>query len=360
MTSLGARVRQAIQLHEWGQLIEAEHAYGELTQHRPDDVELHCRLADVALRTLRTPLAVEIMEQAVALDPKSAALHCRLAMAQREAGLILAAAESFRAALRLAPHSNEAGANFSATLEEMGDFDAARNLREPLGLSLPIMHRMEKAPSRHVVLTIDDGPSPEVTPEILRALKQAKAKASFFVIGKRARAHPDLIAAMLRDGHDVLSHGYSHEPFINDGVDPIGELAQTEQILAQARPTPTPYWIRLPFGAGWADHGLHNRIRAWNPNVVLVQWLRTFYEWHIPNRCFGQLALKNICADTAKQVLRQPTPDGTIFLLHDLPVGAHSPLARQVGIQLLDQLLGQLHAKGLTATSLSKATRSGE
>src|SRR5471030_1587543 len=54
-----------------------------------------------------------------------------------------------------------------------------------------------------VGLTFDDGPDPAVTPAVLDLLDAAHAKATFFCIGRRAAAYPDLVAAIRARGHGV-------------------------------------------------------------------------------------------------------------------------------------------------------------
>lgn len=61
-----------------------------------------------------------------------------------------------------------------------------------------------------VWLTIDDGPSPIHTPPILDLLERFKARATFFVIGKRAEEHPHLITEILSRGHEIANHTYTH------------------------------------------------------------------------------------------------------------------------------------------------------
>jgi peptidoglycan/xylan/chitin deacetylase (PgdA/CDA1 family) len=63
-----------------------------------------------------------------------------------------------------------------------------------------------------VALTFDDGPDPEVTPIVLDLLDRHAAKASFFCIGHRAAAHPDIVRDIVRRGHSVENHSYQH-PF---------------------------------------------------------------------------------------------------------------------------------------------------
>jgi peptidoglycan-N-acetylglucosamine deacetylase len=63
---------------------------------------------------------------------------------------------------------------------------------------------------REVVLTFDDGPHPGTTAAVLDALKHECVLATFFVIGRNAAAHPDLVKRELADGHTVAHHSYSH------------------------------------------------------------------------------------------------------------------------------------------------------
>ncbi len=59
-------------------------------------------------------------------------------------------------------------------------------------------------------LTFDDGPTPEITPWVLAALKEFNAKATFFCIGKNVKKYPDLYNQILSEGHSVGNHSYNH------------------------------------------------------------------------------------------------------------------------------------------------------
>src|SRR4051794_32147791 len=54
-------------------------------------------------------------------------------------------------------------------------------------------------------LTFDDGPSPDTTPALLDVLARHRGRATFFLIGERVRAHPDLVAAIAGAGHEVAN-----------------------------------------------------------------------------------------------------------------------------------------------------------
>lgn len=59
-------------------------------------------------------------------------------------------------------------------------------------------------------LTFDDGPDPTWTPQILKQLERCRAAATFFMVGERVLAHPDLARAALAAGHDVQLHCHRH------------------------------------------------------------------------------------------------------------------------------------------------------
>src|SRR5580692_9309264 len=65
-------------------------------------------------------------------------------------------------------------------------------------------------PDRLVALTLDDGPTREWTPQVLEILRRHGAKATFFRVGERARAAPDLVVQTAEAGHEQGNHTWSH------------------------------------------------------------------------------------------------------------------------------------------------------
>lgn len=61
-----------------------------------------------------------------------------------------------------------------------------------------------------VVLTFDDGPHPSTTSMILNALARECVKATFFIVGREAEAHPDYVRRIAAEGHTVGHHSMSH------------------------------------------------------------------------------------------------------------------------------------------------------
>lgn len=77
------------------------------------------------------------------------------------------------------------------------------------GLVVPVFSRFHSA-GREVALTIDDGPDEEDTPRLLDLLERHRAQAVFFLVGERAKRRPDLVAEIIRRGHEVGHHTHRH------------------------------------------------------------------------------------------------------------------------------------------------------
>lgn len=64
---------------------------------------------------------------------------------------------------------------------------------------------------KRVFLTFDDGPTTQVTPHILDILDKYNIKATFFVLGTKAKQNPDILKREYESGHYIANHGYSHK-----------------------------------------------------------------------------------------------------------------------------------------------------
>jgi peptidoglycan-N-acetylglucosamine deacetylase len=75
-----------------------------------------------------------------------------------------------------------------------------------------------------VALTFDDGPDEEFTPQVLDVLAAHRVRATFFLVGRRARNHPELVRRIVSDGHAVGSHTWSHpRPWTIGGLETLRE-----------------------------------------------------------------------------------------------------------------------------------------
>jgi hypothetical protein len=93
------------------------------------------------------------------------------------------------------------------------------------------------------VLTFDDGPDPVFTPQVLDVLKKYHVPAIFFVVGKNAAAHPDLLARMIREGHEIGNHSFSHpDLFTLSSLHQELELTLTQRIIQAATGRSTSFF----------------------------------------------------------------------------------------------------------------------
>ena len=73
-----------------------------------------------------------------------------------------------------------------------------------------LTRQLDRSAGDCVVLTFDDGPHPEVTPEVLDRLDAHEARAVFFIVGRRAERAPHLLEAIQDRGHLLGNHTYLH------------------------------------------------------------------------------------------------------------------------------------------------------
>jgi peptidoglycan/xylan/chitin deacetylase (PgdA/CDA1 family) len=79
-----------------------------------------------------------------------------------------------------------------------------------LGFFFPVISH--GSPDRRVVaLTFDDGPVPQTTPLLLQMLERQAVPATFFVVGRLAEQHADLLARLIESGHEIGNHTHSHD-----------------------------------------------------------------------------------------------------------------------------------------------------
>ncbi|GAA0137210.1 hypothetical protein YSY43_40510 [Paenibacillus sp. YSY-4.3] len=101
---------------------------------------------------------------------------------------------------------------------------------------------------KQVALTFDDVPDPRFTPKVLDILKKNGVKATFFVVGSRAKKHPELLRRIHREGHIVGNHSYSHPLFKKKSVQEFkSEIERTEKVIERIIGY-KPRFIRPPYG----------------------------------------------------------------------------------------------------------------
>jgi peptidoglycan-N-acetylglucosamine deacetylase len=189
------------------------------------------------------------------------------------------------------------------------------------------------ATHRAIALTFDDGPDPRYTPQVLRILREHGAKATFFLVGDRAAAAPDLVQAILADGHEVASHSQKHQHAWT--LLPVAtwrnvfRAKATLESLTEAAPTgPKIRYYRPPWGAfNWIT-----RIAASFADLKPVLWSVRAKDWYP-----GEYA-----DDVVRRVVTGAHP-GAIVLCHDGGGADGAPLNT---IQALPKILTTLTRQG--------------
>lgn len=193
---------------------------------------------------------------------------------------------------------------------------------------------------REIALTIDDGPDPEVTPQVLDLLDAAGARATFFCIGWRARANPALCRAIAERGHQVENHGDSHsKAFATFGPGRMrADIAAGQATLAGITGR-TPRYFRATAGLRnpFLDRVLHGL------DLRLASWTRRPYD----TRCGDP--------DTVLRRLTRDLAPGDILLLHD-GHAARTAAGQPVILAVLPRLLATLRDQQLNPVTLDDAT----
>lgn len=199
----------------------------------------------------------------------------------------------------------------------------------------PNLVRLPPTGKAEVALTFDDGPDPAVTPRVLDLLDQAGARASFFCIGRRAAAHPELVAEIVRRGHRVENHTWSHPNLFACYLTPAlrREVERAQEILEQAGGR-RPRLFRAPAGFRnpLLDQVLH---RA---GLHLVSWTRRGFD-----------VVEKDPATIARRLL-DGIAAGDILLLHDGSAlrGGGNPVV----LKVLPRVLEALAERGLGSVAI--------
>ena len=126
-----------------------------------------------------------------------------------------------------------------------------------------------------IVLTFDDGPSPDSTEGLLDALAQFGASATFFVVMTRVRRSPDLLAAIISAGHEVALHGPDHVRLTRLPFREIVERSRAAKVELEDLTGRAVRWIRPPYGS--------QSLRSWaavrRAGLTPVMWGGTTWDW---------------------------------------------------------------------------------
>lgn len=178
----------------------------------------------------------------------------------------------------------------------------------------PRLFRRGNLVQGQIALTIDDGPDPVYTPQMLNIFRHYGVRATFFVVGVCAEQYPDLVRRMAEEGHEVGNHSYSHPYFHRLSWRGAGEeirmtCAVLDRILGKK--------CRL-FRPPFAKLSLRSLISAWTYGQHVVMF---------------NVDLKDYCAYTGEveaALARTSFRAGDIILYHGTNEAALQALPRMI------------------------------
>ncbi|GGW45368.1 polysaccharide deacetylase family protein [Streptomyces caelestis] len=150
-----------------------------------------------------------------------------------------------------------------------------------------------------IALTFDDGPAAPETGTLLTYLAQYKARATFFVVGQNVAAHPDIVRAEMKSGHEIANHSWNHPVLTNLTPTQIRSQLERTNAAIKAATGKEPTLFRPPYGA------IDGNVRA-ATSLSPVLWDMDTLDWksHDP-------------AKVAQTVISQAEPNDVV-LIHDI------------------------------------------
>lgn len=176
-----------------------------------------------------------------------------------------------------------------------------------------------------IALTFDDGPSSQTTPQVLDILKRENIKATFFVVGKTVKNHPQLMKQIVDEGHAIGNHTWNHQYHQYSPSAAAGELETTATLIHQLTGVKTALF-RPP--AGILDNGLVSY--AQQKKYAVIMWSADTKDWQSRRITVPKLIDNAI----------QDAQSGGIILLHD---GGGD---RSKTVQALPKLITELKQRG--------------
>ena len=172
---------------------------------------------------------------------------------------------------------------------------------------------------KKIWLTFDDGPTPEVTPWILSVLKKENVKATFFLVGQQIEEFPELVGAIIKEGHTIANHSYSHKNGWLTNKEKYLEDIENCQVLI-----PNNKLFRPPYG------------KITKAQIAALKGRYKIILWDVLSYDFKQ----STSPKKVQENIIQNTTSGSIIVMHN----------NQMSFKNLEPILGktiqQLKAKG--------------
>jgi peptidoglycan/xylan/chitin deacetylase (PgdA/CDA1 family) len=192
------------------------------------------------------------------------------------------------------------------------------------------------ANQKAVALTFDDGPSPVYTAQIMALFKKYQAHGTFFVMGHRVEQYPGLVQALIKAGHEVGNHSFSHPRFT--GIAQPSREQELERTAVDLDLLGCPQSERLfrpPYSA------YDDRLKTY-----LAHTRRRMVMWSIDSGDWRGLAAPAIIKNVLNRVR-----NGSIIIFHDNDENARAD--RHPTVAALSIILPALKAAGYRMVTVS-------
>lgn len=152
-----------------------------------------------------------------------------------------------------------------------------------------------------VALTFDDGPG-DATKRILRALRKADGRATFFMVGDRVADYPEIAKAVAAQGNQIGTHSWSHESLTRLNAEALREDLKKSLDRIESVTGVRPKALRPPYG----NVNANVKKAGGSLGLVVVNWSVDTLDW------------KTRSADSVYREIMAHVCDGAIVLCHDL------------------------------------------
>ncbi|MEU8033777.1 polysaccharide deacetylase family protein [Streptomyces sp. NPDC049099] len=154
-----------------------------------------------------------------------------------------------------------------------------------------------------VNITIDDGPDPRWTPQVLQLLRASGVKATFCMVGPQAQAHPELVRQVVAAGHRLCDHTVSHDTTMDKKPEAYQsqEVLEAERQISKASGGVRPMYYRAPGGA----------FTPYSRQLAASHGMRPL-GWNVDSKDFERPGAQAIVATVQRELSNGPT-----ILFHD-------------------------------------------
>ena len=196
-----------------------------------------------------------------------------------------------------------------------------------------------KTDKKLVAFTFDDGPHPEFTIKLLELFKEKGIKATFFVTGSNIEKHKQLIIRMIKEGHELGNHSYSHKNLIFKKKNMIREEIEKTDSFLRELGVKGEIHFRPPFGR-----------LLFAASSVLVSLKKKVIMWNVPTKDYKENDPNVILNRIYKRI-----KPGSIIVLHDSGIEiSGKKIDRQATIDAVKVLIDELPKMGYEFRTVSE------